>query len=269
MSDPIKLSIYTYLFNSSKAWDLDATVANFLSFADEVVIATLADQEDDTLDRLLAHTTTSGDRLKVVVVPMDIKTNNRFDGDLKTAALQQCTHPIRIIADCDERFVPSQRPIWDNLAIRLLSNPHMDGWLIPVIDMYGARHLVRADQSIGVKMRMHKDTVVRRGVPRFAERGGGLIDTSQSDTTEALLADGNLARFGAAHPQHLLHPSTCAMLDAFVWHEGFLNLSRRAELGRTFWKRHWELRSGHDEKVATSLGELLDVPTVPHNLPIP
>lgn len=263
----MKLSIYTFLFRArAGAFDLDTTVANFTIFADEVVIATLATQEDDTLDRLRAYEATLGGRLKVVAVPMDINTNNRFDGDLKTAALQQCTNPIRIIADCDERFVVAQRPRWNDLADQLLSNPNIDGWLIPVIDLYGAPEYIRAQHPIGVKMRMHKDTVIRRGVVRSAERGNGLIDTSQSDTTEPLTKQGLLARFAALYPNRLLHPSTCSMLDTYVIHEGFLSLERRAELGRTFWKRHWEARSGHEEKVAIRVEDLIEEPVVRHNL---
>ncbi len=263
----LKLSLYGYLFNATvRAFDLDATVANFLSFADEVVIATLAQQEDDTLERLLKHEDALEGRLKVVVVDMDIKRNNRFDGDLKTAALQACTHPIRIIADCDERFLVSQRPAWDDFARALLADPRIDGWLIPVVDLYGREDSIRADQPLGVKFRMHKDTIVRRGVPRYAERANGLIDPSQSDTTEPLRADGNVGQFAAPFPQHLLSPSLCHMLGVYVLHYGYLDFRRRVELGRTFWREHWERRSGHEERVPTRVEDLMDVPVVPHRL---
>lgn len=269
MSTP--LSIYTYLFRArAGAFDLDATVANFTSFADEVVITTLADQEDDTLDRLLRHEDALGGRLKVVIHDTDITRNNRFDGDLKTAALNACTHPVRIIADCDERFVLSQRPRWDDLAQQLLSHPRLDGWLIPVIDLYGSREYTRADQPVGLKMRMHKDTVRRRGVPAFAERGQGLFDTSKSDSTEPLLANGGLASFFPCYDRTLLQPNLVRMLagECYVIHEGFLDLQRRADLGRTFWKQHWEARSGKTERVATKVEDLQGVQLVKHGLPL-
>ncbi len=102
----MKFSIYSYLFNATiRDFDLEETLFNFTSFADEVVIATLPHQEDDTLDRLFQYKNKFDNKIKIIVVPIDIKKNNRFDGDLKTAALQSCTNPIRIIADCDERFV--------------------------------------------------------------------------------------------------------------------------------------------------------------------
>lgn len=267
----MKISLYTYLFRSRAAGlDLDATIANFTAFADETVIVTLAGQDDDTVSRLLAYEDQLSHKLKILVVDMDIERNNRFDGDLKTIAMQACTHPIRVIADCDERFVLSQRPRWDDLARQLLANPFLDGFMIPVVDLYGHPDYIRANEPLGLKFRLHKTSVIRRGVPAFAERGGGLIDTSRSDTTEPCLADGSLASFICPYDHSILNPSICRLLEGgcYVVHEGFLNLQKRAELGRTFWKRHWELRSGGNERVATTVAELVDVPVVKHGLPI-
>lgn len=269
-TSPIKLSIYAYAFNCRvRSFDLDGALTSFLAFADEVVVATLTEQEDDTLSRLNEWAAQSEGRLKVVPVSMNLKANNRFDGDLKTAALKECTHPVRIIADCDERFVASQRPLWDGLATQLLANPRHDGWMIPVIDLYGDTEHIRADQPIGMKLRMHKDTIVRRGVPRFAERGGGLFDTSQSDSTEPLTKGGDLGMWLPTVGRGSLQPNLCgrALKGApYVVHYGFVDLQRRAELGRTFWKEHWERRSGKPERVATSVAELTDVPLVKHGL---
>lgn len=271
MSNLIKLSVYSYLFRSRAAnLDLDAAIANFTAFGDEVVIATLAAQEDDTLDRLLKHEDALDGRLKIVVLDMDIDQNNRFDGDLKTAAMRGCTNEVRIIADCDERFLAIQRPRWDELAQRLLDDGRLDGWLLPVVDLYGDAAYIREDQPLGLKFRMHKATVVRRGVPAFAELGRGLFDTSRSDSTEPCIANGQLASFICPYNQALLHPSNCRLLadKCYVVHEGFLRLDQRAELGRTFWKHHWENRSGRPEKVATRVEELLGVARVKHGLPL-
>lgn len=270
MSD-MKLSIYGYLFRARQGqFDLDAMVANFTSFGDETVIAALAVQEDDTLDRLLKYEDTLEGRLKVVVVNMDIEKNNRFDGDLKTAAMQACTHPIRAIMDADERLILSQRPRWDDLARRLLDSPHLDGWLLPVVDCYSHPDYIREDQPLGLKFRLHKTTVARRGVPSFAEKGNGLFSTEQSDSTEPLRVDGSLASFLCPYDRSLLHPSICRLLEkeCYVIHTGFLDLNRRAELGRTFWKSHWEKRSGATENVATRVSDLMGVNLVKHNLPL-
>lgn len=270
MSD-IKLSLYSYLFRARRGqFDLDAMVENFTSFADETVISTLGNQEDDTLNRLLKYEDALEGRLKVVVVDMDIEKNNRFDGDLKTAAMQACSHSVRIIADADELFILSQRPRWDDLARRLLDSPHLDGWLIPVVEPYSHPDYIREDQPLGLKFRMHRTTVVRRGVPGFAEKGGGLFSTDLSDSTEPLRVDGSLASFLCPYDRSLLHPSICRLLEkeCYVIHEGFLSLERRAELGRTFWKSHWEKRSGVTENVATRVQDLMGVNLVKHNLPL-
>ncbi len=260
------ISIYSYLFNAEiRSFDIDITVDNFTSFADETIIVTVP-SEDQTYERLLEWENRLGSkRFRVIMTEVPIKGNNRFDGDLKTIALKACTNPIRVIADCDERFIINQRLNWEILAQRLLCSRE-DGWLLPVIDLYGSYTHIRADKYIGLKMRMHKDTVVKRGVPAFAERGHGLFDTSQSDSTEPLLANGQLANFSCPISASYLHPSTCNFLDTYVIHEGFLDLNRRAELGRSFWKPHWEARSGRTENVATRMEDLTQVPLVPHRL---
>lgn len=264
-----KLSIYTYLFNARiREFDIARSIGSFLAFADEVVVATVPSQ-DDTYERLL-EMQSGNPRLRVLMTNIKVEGNNRFDGDLKTAAMLACTHPIRIIADCDERFVASQRPIWNTLADQLLARADLDGYTLPVVDLYGDARHIRATVNIGLKFRMHKDTVTRRGVPSFAERQRGFLDTSASDTTEPLDKEGNLARFAVVYPNHYLAPSLCYMLNgnAYVIHEGFLDLKRRAKLGREFWKQHWEARSGHEERVAVTEGELSDVLLVTHGLPI-
>lgn len=264
-----QFSVYGFVFGARRAgFDLDAAICNFRDFAEEVVIATLAVQEDDTLERLRWHESVSSGSLKVVVVDTDINKNNRFDGDLKTAALQVCSHPIRIIMDADERFVSSQRPMWEEAARRLITNVNVDGWLLPTLDLFGSRDHIRADQPIGLKFRMHKNSVVRRGVPHWAERGGGYFDTSKSDSTEALRANGELASFSPLVPAQFLHPTTASMLSMFpyVVHEGFLDLQRRANLGRDFWKKHWEARSGGHENVVTKVEDFCEIPVIKHNL---
>jgi len=271
MSDAPKLSLYFYLFNARlRDFDLDGCVHNFTQFFDQTVCATVP-SDDDTLDRLLAYERELGaDRFKVIQTTIDYRRNNRFDGDLKTAALEACVHPIRVIADADELFPLSNRPMWNAAAESLLSNPFTDGYLIPVIDVYSDMSLIRADQQVGVKFRLHKASVVRRGVPRFAEMGGGLFNTKASDSTEPLLANGELAQFMPLAPRPYLQPNLVYMLVAspYVVHLGFLDLERKAKLGKEFWKEHWEKRSGATEDVATERYQLDGHPLIKHGLPL-
>lgn len=266
------LSIYSYLFAARlRDFDLDGTIANFTAFADEVVLATLAKQEDDTLERLQVHAA-ANPRVKVVVSEIDPLKDNRFDGNLKTLAMKACSKDnLLVIADCDERFLPSQRPAWDQLGQRLLATKGLDGWLIPVIDLWGDRSTIRADKPIGLKFRMHKHTVERRGVPKAAECAEGLLDTHQSDTTEPLDRMGQLCQFApcVTNPA-LLQPQLAQMLNGtpYVIHEGFLDLQRRAKIGREWWKKRWEERSGKPEDVAVDSAALKGYPVVKHHLPL-
>lgn len=273
MNLPIKLSCYAYLFNARvRDFDLDGFVLNVTGFFDEVVIATVA-SEDDTYERLRGYQLALGtDRFRVVMTKIDPLKDNRFDGNLKTAAMRECSKDpgtILVIADADERFPHSQRPLWDRYAEMLLQQSGWDGLLIPVVDLWGDTDHIRAHVPIGVKFRMHKHTVVRRGVPSFAERADGLMDTSRTDSTEPLLSNGILARFASIiQSPSTLQPQTCHSLVQYpyVLHLGYIDLERRAKLGREFWKSRWEERSGRREDVATHRGELDSVPVLKHNL---
>lgn len=266
-----KLSVYGYAFNCTvRDFDLDGAIANFTSFADETVIATLSTQEDDTLARLMAHEMVLGGRLKVVVSDINPLKDNRFDGNLKTLAMHACSKDnLLVIADCDERFLLSQRPLWDSWGERLLAVSGCDGLMIPVLDLYGSRDTIRADQAIGQKFRLHKHTVVKRGVPSYAERANGLIATNASDTTEPLLANGQLASFGSVvHNPVNLRPQMAQGLKGtpFVTHLGWLDLDRRAKIGREWWAPRWKERSGRDEDVPVDRRALEGYPLIKHNL---
>ncbi len=272
MDNPnIKLSIYFFLFNAKiRSFDLDGCIKNFTAFADEVCCATI-DSEDDTLERLKKYESDLGsNRFKVIYCPDITTKNNRFDGLLKTRAMQACTNPIRIIADADEEFPFHQRPLWDQYAQAMLNESSIDGLMVPVVDLYGSRDYIRADRYFGQKFRMHKDTVFARGVPKFAELPNGLINTKLSDTTEPVNEKGELCKFAEFVRPEMLDPLTSHALNQvpFVIHAGFLSLENRAKIGREFWKNNWENRSGGKESVATTVDELKDVLTVKHNLNI-
>jgi hypothetical protein len=254
---------------------LDGTIANFTSFADEVVCATIP-SEDDTHERLLAWQEKLGvDRFKVVMT--DIKlSNNRFDGDLKTAALQACTKStpvsprVFIIADADERFPLSNKPRWVNAAYQLTRMVE-DGFFIPVLDLYGSEKQIRADQTIGNKFRMHGPSITKRGVIPGAEYGNGLFNTALSDSTEPIDSYGQLGLFAhIVDNPRLLNPHCAGALVDFphVLHYGHLDVARRVKLNNEFWREHWEKRSGKTENLAKNEDELRHIPLVEHGLPL-
>jgi hypothetical protein len=264
----MKISCYGYIFNATlRQFDIEKTIENFCIFFDEVILSTIK-SEDDTRERL-AKLESLYPKLKII--ESDITTeDNRFDGKLKTLAMKSCTSEIKVIVDCDERFILKQRPLWDKYAEKLLLDNSVDGYLIPVIDLFKSEETIRANSMIGQKFRMHKNTVVKRGVLPQAELSNGLFRTDLSDSTEPLLDNGQLAKFGTIVNQMDLNPMFCDNLanQIYVLHYGSLDLERRAKIGREFWKQKWSERSGHEENVFTSIKELENQPTIYHNLPI-
>jgi len=257
----MKLSSYTYLFNARlREFDLDGMVSNFTSFFDETVVATIP-SEDDTYERLKEWEAKLGvSRFRVVMTDIDITKTNRWDGELKTVALQACSKSTLeeprcyVIMDGDERVCLSYQMLWRATAIALYSCPDIDGILIPVIDLM--RDELHAREQMGYKFRMHKDTVVQRGVIPEAELGNGLFKTERSDSTEPLLANGQLARFVPAKNG----------IPLYVLHYGFLDAERRAKINREFWREHWKARSGEEPKMVLEANELDNVSVVEHGL---
>lgn len=269
----MKLSIYFYLFNAEiREFELDKCIDNFCSFADEVVCSTIPSQ-DNTLTRLKKHESDKGkDRFKVIETNI-LLSNNRFDGLLKTAALQGCSKDkdrLYCIADADELFVQSNRTIWEDWARLLLKSP-LDGLLIPVIDLFGNRDSIRSDKEIGQKFRLHKNTVVARGVIPQAEFRNGYIDHTISDTTEPLNFMGQLANFQGCVSSPDLMPimSFNLVKTPYVLHEGFLDLNRRAKINKEFWKEKWQHRTQNEiNDIIIDAKEFQGVKTIKHNLPL-
>lgn len=266
----LKSSIYFYFFNVNKmSYDYKSVIANFCAFADEVVCATIP-CEDGTREALAEM---EKEHSNFKVVETDIKlSDNRFDGKLKTAALQATTNPIKVIADGDEKFLLWQKPIWEKHYDMLMSmrQDGVDGLMIPVLDLWGDEKKIRIDKNIGLKFRIHLDTIKSRGVIPEAELYDGYFDTKLSDSTEALNADGRLGRFVNVISSHFLHPlfSRNLIETPYVVHFGYLDLKHRAEKVATFWKPHWEARSGHEEDVEVNEENLKQFPTIEHGLPI-
>jgi len=266
----IQSSIYFYYFNVIKmGYDYKAVISNFCAFADEVVCATIK-CEDGTREAL-AEMEKEFPNFKVVETDI-LLSNNRFDGLLKTAALKATTKPIKIIADGDERFIIPQKPLWEQHyeILMQLRKDGVDGFMIPVLDVWGNISKIRVDKNIGLKFRIHLDTIKSRGVIPEAELQDGLFDTKLSDSTEALNQYGQLGRFVNPVPANWLHPIFARGLvdHPYVVHLGYLDFKHRVEKVATFWKPHWEARSGHEEDVELEEYKLRECPTIEHGLPI-
>lgn len=263
------IDCYGYLFNSKKFdFDTEKTVANFCAFFDHVYCATVP-SDDDTRE-VLAALEVKYSNFHVIDSNIRIEGNRLFDGQLKTLAMNACQNKLRCIVDFDELVVLSNRDKWDKYCEYLLNNPYVDGILIACLDIWGDELKIRSDTQIGQKFRLHKDTVYARGVPNFARRSDGLVDTSRSDTTDPITEFGDLCNFQSITPQMLLNPMFCDQLIDFpyVLHMGSKDLERRAKIGREFWLDRWMERSGHEENVITEKNKLASSPTCFHNLPL-
>lgn len=261
-----KFSIYFHLFNAiENSFQYKEAIDNFLSFADEVVCATMPSR-DETLEELkkiaAAHS-----NFKLVETNINI-TDNRFDGKLKTAALEKTTHPIKIIADADERFVLSGKDQWQYYATLLLQQRY-DGFLIPVVDLWGDELKIRRSKDIGQKFRMHKGTIVSRGVIPQAELGNGLFDPTISDNTEPLNQNGQLGLFGSIIDSFQLKAENAWMLGKtipYVLHYGYLDFQKRVDLNKAFWDDKWKSYSGKKQNVTTDIETLKAEKTITHRL---
>ncbi len=273
------ISLYCYIFLAKKnSFDIEETLKNFSEFGDEICCATTTfdpeikrnpELEGDETLRILKDLQPTFPKLKIIETSISLK-DNRFDGLLKTAAMKACSNSIRCIADADERFDARQRPLWDEFVKELekKETPY-DGFFIPVIDLFGDKDSIRADQDIGVKMRLHRSTVTSRGVPFHAERIDGYFNTSISDSTEAKRGD-QLADFIPIVPNHYRLPMMSRFLARFplVYHLGYLSLERRVKINNEFWREKWQDRSGHSENLVSDIRQFEGIPTIKHGLPL-
>ncbi len=270
----MKLSIYFYLFNAElRQFELDNCINNFCSIADEVVCATIP-SEDNTLERLKAHEKEKGKDLFKVIESNISLSDNRFDGKLKTLALQNCkkhdNSRLYCIMDADEYIPLSNKPKWEIWSEVLLKSP-LDGLLIPVIDLFKNIDSIRAERDIGQKFRLHKNTVTSRGVVSWAERPNGFIDHTQSDTTEPLNFMGELCNFQSCVGNGDLMPMVSFNLvkTPYCIHTGSLSLERRAKINKDFWKTKWQDRTLTPiNDIVTDARELASIKTVAHHLPL-
>lgn len=268
MSSPPKLSAYVSAFNLiQNGFDVMEAMNRLVSFFDEVVVA-VNTSTDETLHWMRGFEVTQQGKVKVVETSFAY-TDITFDGAIKNAALQACSRGnVYVQMDLDEFIPMGQYNLWREYAAQLLSNPHVDCFMIPSVDLYGGMDTIRADKGIGVKFRMHKGGL-RRGVWKEAwVNGCKNIDTSRSDSCELLTPKDDLAPSLPIVPPQFLAPTTSFLLNGypFTVHTGYVSFDKRIQVNKAIWAEHWELRSGHREHVATDKKELDNMPLIRHSL---
>lgn len=238
-------SIYSSIYRLSGGFiDYISALDNFCTFADEVVVSTTTDSKDNTI-KLLQNYALKNPKVKLVIT--DLKLDSAyFDGELKDAALKQCTQQYCILLDADERLQINDKMKWVRFAEYLSLNEEYDALFIPVIDLFNND---RCYKSIGFKWYLSKNkSNIGRGIVNFAKKDDGTIFVDKSDSTELIYRDsGNLVK-----SQYLISPN---LSDGdklqyikqlpLVYHLGWLNKDSRL-LSNAFWQGIWNKRAGHE-----------------------
>lgn len=267
MSAPFfKKSIYTTLFNYKlNKFNVDEHLNNFSVWADEVVVATIEDT-DDTLGFLT-------EKQKIFPKLRVIKTNLKqftptFDGDLKDAALQSCGGDILLQLDFDEKMSLHNLEYWDKLSEILLESDTFEAAFIPSVNLYGDKEHFSSFTS---KWYLHKRGL-RRGVVNFAKNADGTHDTNKSDSCELLNQYGDLVP-AFLYFDEAAFPTKEAAANflrdqnlPYVVHYGWIDLERRVEINRNFWRKQWGAEAGREVEVATELNKLEKREMFKHNL---
>ncbi len=195
-------------------------------------------------------------------------TDPTFDGQIKDAALQAARQKLAILLDLDEVLSLGTRDQWVVAGATLLRDPKLDGLIIPSIDVCKTWDMMK---GLGQKFYLVKTgRGLTRGVPAFAKREDGSIDTTKSDTTEVLRGD-QLAAFG-----YVLNPEYREVMKLndlqlrlvpYVFHLGWLHKAKRLK-ANAFWKPVWEARAKQEANdIVTTETEFDKIAVRPHGLP--
>jgi hypothetical protein len=260
------ISIYTSLYNlESGLFDWKEALDNFSSFADEVCVATTMSSVDDTV-KLLNEYAETNKKVNIIVTNLSFE-DYAFDGKLKNAALSICTNLFCMLLDGDERVRVSQRYKVDNYCKALYENKAYDAIMLPVIDVFNSE---KECKSVGEKWYLHRNSEnIKRGIVDFAKLPNGKIDHCRSDTCELIYNDGTLVKSMRILEDEGLEDKLDRIrrYNVFtIYHLGWLDKQKRLK-ANDFWRPVWSNRAGEEVKTISTMEELNQIKSVPHNLP--
>ena len=251
-----KKSIYSTLFNyKTNKFNVDEHLVNFSVWPDEVVVATIED-EDDTYG-FLQEKKKEYPKLKVIKTKLKRFTPT-FDGELKNAALQACSGDILLQLDFDEKMSVFNVGEWDSLAEILLLSEDFSAAMVPSLNLFGSEE---SFSSFTQKWYLHKRGLYR-GVVNFAKNSNGTHDTNKSDSCELIDANGDLVPSMRYFDEDLFKSKygACEFIKEhklpFVFHYGWIDLDRRVELNKNFWKKQWSAEAGKEVSVVLDKNEV-------------
>lgn len=244
------ISLYTTAFNLKDFdVDLDDAFSNWLYYVDEIVIGTLRKDHEDVREKITSSKYYDPKRIGVVSRNLDIFQDIYWDGKLKNASLENCKHSVAIQVDLDERLSGDKQG-YIEIAKEISKHDFPCSVMLPSINLYGdLDHFV----DIGYKWYMHTREQTFRGPVNFALKNDGSFDPEKSDTCELIDEKGNLIP--------CIGKIAVTNNDPKVIHLGFLDIERRANLNKNFWKDIWSERKSLSRKKKVEATNVLTDPT--------
>lgn len=248
-------SVYTSAFNIIKNnYDYITAFKNYDDFADEIIISTINDNDDPTIETL-ERIAESNNKFKIVKCDFK-RADPLFWGKLRNEGLKNCTQEFCISLDLDELLPIWQKYNWINYA-RLLSYSTCDAYLVPLINLWGGKDYIRWDKDVNYlfKWALHKnlknEKKLTRGAVNFAKKLDGTVDISKSDTNELIYEDGSLVRAESVIKDYQGSPykyiQECAS-KIFIYHIGYLHFEDKLLRNKNFWNEQFNIQAGFNQK---------------------
>lgn len=260
----MNISFYTYGWDLIKGkFDYKNALDNYALYADEIIV-NINTSTDGSYEAVSSYVKERGYNVKVLSSSFDPVNDPFFYGRVVNAALQGCSHEVRIAQDFDERWCGNRDVLRD--VAKALSQSNAKALFIPTIDLYGD---INRFASVNRKWYMTLRGV-HRGPVNFGIKADGRPDYNKTSCDEAVTEHGDLV---PTIP--LINDLSIENLRGYAsqglpysMHLGFTDLRDRAERA-VWWGDFWRRATGGDPNGhITDVNELLKRATQPHHLPL-
>jgi len=244
----MKKVLYTTAFNCIiNRYPVETMLKSAAPHVDEIVIGTICDNDDDTLDYLEEF----GEKYSTTVYEFGLsKSTFAVDGKLKQATLEvareQHGAELFIQLDADEEMRPETDGFtWADFFKQNEFALSLSSVKIPNINLYKDRaHYF----SIIYKWTFHPPNA-NRGVVDYARLDDSKFpdwpkkfDKNRCDGCALLDKKGNL--YPSVNKPSFVQNIEELKTSPFVIHSGYLNLADRAERNKNFWRATWQNYGG-------------------------
>jgi hypothetical protein len=261
-----QISLATSAFNiRANDFDIFDAANNWIQYVDEICIATM-ESVDDTHEILEGLKEISDIPIQIIYNDEDTSIPG-WDGRMKNSAHQAASHEVVAQIDLDERM-GGKIEMWRDLAGQLLENdPQIKALLMPSIDLFGS---VYTYSKIGAKWYLSVKNGTHRGIVNFAQRDNGKFCRESSDSCEILVEGDSLApSIDFTQYSNIQDPLQYCRADLpFVWHLGFLDLERRANINKDFWQKTWNSYGVGEVNLETNSKQFEGREVFEHKIPI-